>query len=162
MCLSKEKSMMNLLENTPIDEKVWIFLKMIFWENKIRLYLRNAIQFMREAGQVKNIDEWGLKKRLKRFSSINVFAEKVIIDFSFWQTHHFNSRPSRLASGVHFPTVLTMFKTALVSIIFILELSVLHKSCLELNFRAKRTISRVPCTPVFLRSRTSNFQYWIF
>ena len=45
-----------------------------------------------------------------------------------------NSRLSRLASGAHFPTFLTIFKTALVSIIFILELSVLHKSCLELNF----------------------------
>ena len=52
-----------------------------------------------------------------------------------------------------------IFKTALVSIIFILELSVLDKSCLELNFQAKELISRVPCTPVFLRSCTFGFQY---
>ena len=58
-----------------------------------------------------------------------------------------------------FPSVLTIFKTALVSIIFILELSVLDKSCSELNFQAKDIISRVPCTPVFLRSTTSDFQY---
>ena len=70
-----------------------------------------------------------------------------------------NSSHSRLPSGAHFPSVLTVFKTALVSIIFILELSVLHKSCLELNFQAKGIISRFPCTPVFLRSRTSDFQY---
>ena len=50
-------------------------------------------------------------------------------------------------------------KTALVSIIFILELSVLDKSFLEMNFQAKGIISRVPCTPVFLRLRTSGFQY---
>ena len=62
-------------------------------------------------------------------------------------------------SGAHFPSVLTTFKTALVSIIFILELSVLDKSCLELNFQAKGIISRVPCTAVFLRSCTSDFQY---
>ena len=40
-------------------------------------------------------------------------------------------------------------------LIFILELSVLHKSCLELNLQAIGTISRVPCTPVFLRSHIS-------
>ena len=65
----------------------------------------------------------------------------------------------RMPSGDHFLSVLTLFKAALVSIIFILELSVLDKSCLELNFQAKGIISRVPCTPVFLRSRTSGFQY---
>ena len=70
--------------------------------------------------------------------------------------------PVPLASGAHFPSVWTVFKTALVFIIFILELSVIHKSCLELNFQAIGIISRVPCTPVFLRSRTSGFQYWIF
>ena len=53
----------------------------------------------------------------------------------------------------------TIFKTALVSIIFILELSVLNKSCLELNFQANKIISRVPCTTVFLRFHTSGFQY---
>ena len=52
-----------------------------------------------------------------------------------------------------------IFKTALVSIIFILELSVFNKSCLELNFQAMTIISRVPCTTVFLRLRTSGFQY---
>ena len=41
----------------------------------------------------------------------------------------------------------------IVSIIVILELSVSHKSCLELNFQVFGVISRVPCTPVFLRSR---------
>ena len=70
-----------------------------------------------------------------------------------------NSRPSRLPSGAHFLSVLTIFKTALVSILFILELSVLDKSCLELNFQVKGIISRVPCTAVFLRLRTSGFQY---
>ena len=65
----------------------------------------------------------------------------------------------RKAFPVHFPSFRMIFKTALVSIIFILELSVLHKSCLELKFQAKGIISRVPCTPVFLRSRTSGFQY---
>ena len=61
-----------------------------------------------------------------------------------------------------FSTCLTIFKTALVSIILILELSVLDKCCLELNFQAKQVISRVPCTAVFLRLHTSNFQYLIF
>ena len=70
-----------------------------------------------------------------------------------------NSKSSRLASGPNFPYVLTIFKTALVSIIFILELSVFNKSCLELNFQANRINSRVPCTAVFLRLRTSGFQY---
>ena len=46
---------------------------------------------------------------------------------------------------------ITIFKTALVFIIFILELSVFNKSCLELNFQAIAIISRVPCTTVFLR-----------
>ena len=69
------------------------------------------------------------------------------------------SMSSRLPFRANFPSILTIFKTALVSIIFILELSVLHKNYLELNFQAKRIISRVPCTPVFLRSRTSGFQY---
>ena len=55
--------------------------------------------------------------------------------------------------------IFCLFETALVSIILILELSVLHKSFLELNFQDKAIISRVPCTPVFLRSRTSGFQY---
>ena len=64
-----------------------------------------------------------------------------------------------MPSGDHFPSVLTIFKMALVAIMFILELSVLDKSCLELNFQANKIISRVPCTPVFLRSRTSGFQY---
>ena len=54
---------------------------------------------------------------------------------------------------------ITIFKTALVSIIFILELSVFNKSCLELNFQAITMIFRVPCTTVFLRSCTSGFQY---
>ena len=47
-----------------------------------------------------------------------------------------------------------IFETALVSIIFILELSVLDKSCLELNFQAIGSITRVPCMAVFLRSCT--------
>ena len=52
------------------------------------------------------------------------------------EIENYGKKPLRinLASGAHFPTFLTIFKTALVSIIFILELSVLHKSCLELNF----------------------------
>ena len=54
-----------------------------------------------------------------------------------------------------FPSFLMIFKTALVSIIFIQELSVLHKSCLEFKFQALLNISRVPCTPVFLRSSIS-------
>ena len=61
-----------------------------------------------------------------------------------------------------FSSFMTIFETDLVSIILILEISVLHKSFLKLNFQAKGIISRVPCTPVFLRSRTSGFQYWIF
>ena len=40
----------------------------------------------------------------------------------------------------HFPSFLMIFKTALVSILIILELSVLHKSCLELNFQANGII----------------------
>ena len=55
----------------------------------------------------------------------------------------------------HFPIFLTIFKTAQVSIILMLELSVLHKSCLELNFQAIEVNPRVPCTAVFLRSRAS-------
>ena len=66
------------------------------------------------------------------------------------------SRSSCLASRAYFPFFLMIFKTALVSIIFILELSVLDKSCLELNFQAIRAIPRVPCTAVFLRSSTFN------
>ena len=68
-------------------------------------------------------------------------------------------RSFRLASRTYFPSFFMLFKTALVSILFILELSVLDKSCLELNFQVKEIISRVPCTAVFLRSRTSGFQY---
>ena len=68
-------------------------------------------------------------------------------------------RSSRLATRTYFPSFVMLFKTALVSILFILELSVLDKSCLELNFQAKGIISRVPCKPVFLRLRTSGFQY---
>ena len=43
--------------------------------------------------------------------------------------------------------------------LFILEKSVFSKCFLELNFQAKKVISRVPCTAVFLRSRTSGFQW---
>ena len=71
------------------------------------------------------------------------------------------SRPSRLSYSTYFPSFLVIFETALVSIIFILELSVLDKSCLELNFQAIKIICRVPCTAVFLRSRTSGFQYFL-
>ena len=62
---------------------------------------------------------------------------------------------SALPSGT-FSFSLTLFKTALVSIIFILELSVLDKSCLELNFQAIDVLPRVPCMPVFLRSHISD------
>ena len=44
-----------------------------------------------------------------------------------------------------------IFESALISIILILELSVFNESCLEFNFQANRTMSRVPCTAVFLR-----------
>ena len=99
---------------------------------------------------------------------INYFQQFIYINFiidqnmTSKQNWISNFKFSRLPSGAHFPSVMTVFKTALVSIIFILELSVLDKSCLELNFQAKWIISRVPCTPVFLRSHTSSFQYWIF
>ena len=56
-------------------------------------------------------------------------------------------------------SLLTIFKTTLVSIICILELSVLHQGCLEFNFQANGVICRVPCTAVFLRSRIKDFQY---
>ena len=96
-----------------------------------------------------------------KFLSIHLWIKFLYTNYG--EKHlRINSRPSRLPSGAHFPSVLKLFKTALVSIIFILELSVLDKSCLELNFQFKRIISRVPCTAVFLRSCTSGFQYWIF
>ena len=82
--------------------------------------------------------------------------KKLSSTFLFEKTRHF--KKPEFASTWKF----SVLKTALVSIIFILELSVLDKSCLELNFQAKGSIFRVPCTPVFLRSRTSGFQYWIF
>ena len=73
---------------------------------------------------------------------------------------HYSTRPNTAQLyTAHLYTALLDSKTDLVSIIFILELSVLHKSCLELNFQANGIICRVPCTPVFLRSRTSGFQY---
>ena len=50
-----------------------------------------------------------------------------------------------------------IFESALISIILILELSVFNKSCLEFNFQAIKIICRVPCTAVFLRSRTFDF-----
>ena len=73
-----------------------------------------------------------------------------------------NSKSSRLASGAHFPSVLMIFKTAISFKVFILGISVFSKTCWKLNFTAIQVIFRVPCTAVFLRSRTSGFQYWIF
>ena len=62
------------------------------------------------------------------------------------------SRVQNILYFLHFFPMI--FESALISIILILELSVLDKSCLELNFQATGTIHRVPCTAVFLRSRT--------
>ena len=75
-----------------------------------------------------------------RYTCTNVQIYKCII----------NSRPFCLPSGAHFPSVQTIFKTALVSVIFILELSVLHK--VAYNSIPKRTES-------FPESRASPFSY---
>ena len=100
-------------------------------------------------GQLYNVQMYNVQKyNVQKDNVLNMSAVLGVI-----------LTPWKNTSGAHFLSVLTIFKTALVSIIFILELSVLDKSCLELNFQAKGIISRVPCTPVFLRSRTSGFQY---
>ena len=70
-----------------------------------------------------------------------------------------NFRHSRLPSGAHFPSVLMIFKTAVSFKVFILGISVFSEICWKLNSTALQVISRVPCTAVFLRFRTSGFQY---
>jgi len=47
-----------------------------------------------------------------------------------------NSSPSRLASGAHFPSVLTIFKTAVSFKVFIVGISVFSKICWKLNSTA--------------------------
>ena len=84
-----------------------------------------------------------------RANFLNIHRRKLVrIESYVERILGFIPGPTRLASRAHFPSVLTILKTALVSIIFILELSVLHKSCLELNFQAKR----IPCLFSYVRA----------
>ena len=64
-----------------------------------------------------------------------------------------NFRPSRLATGAHFKQfVFKILETALVFIIFKLELSFLHKNGVEIDAEEFGIISRVLSMAVFSRS----------
>ena len=45
---------------------------MIFWKMFRKLYLKNALKFICERGQVKNIDDWGLKKKAATVSKFRI------------------------------------------------------------------------------------------
>ena len=90
---------------------------------------------------------------------VEIFMDLVIV----YYIHNGNSSEEKQFISFRyvktFSSVLTIFKTAVSSKVFIVGISVFSKTCWKLDFTAIYVISRVPCTAVFLRFCTSGFQY---
>ena len=99
--------------------------------------------------QMHNVQMYIVQMYNVQMHSVQRFKSLIVLELSFFYTKlieiendgekhlRINSRPSRLPSGAHFPSVLMIFKTAVAFKVFLLGISIFSKICWKLNSTAK-------------------------